>query len=103
MQAKVAERFGWASHGLESLHVSALVAHALNDYSQIQWMLDQQAADGSFNNNLFDTAAAIIYLPLGVAEKNSAKHYLSSMQDNMGSWQQDPLLTGFCLRALNEN
>lgn len=102
LQSSTPDRYAWTAHGQESLYVSARVAHALNDTSQVQWMLNQQEPDGSFGGDLYDTAAAILYLPLGATEKAGAQNYLASQQEASGSWQNDPQLTGLCLEALNK-
>ena len=99
--------YGWVSGYDTSLYVSALAYHAMDragvtPLPDSSWILNLQETNGSFADNLSDTAAVLLWLAPGDTIKNNAVSYLLSQQELNGSWSNDVYLTGLCLEALLE-
>jgi protocatechuate 3,4-dioxygenase beta subunit len=69
----------------------------------LAWMLQRQAADGSWQADVHLTAISLIAITPLVSDpalRNAAGAFLISRQGISGSWQDDPFLTAVALRAL---
>lgn len=104
-------RFSWAAGNPASVYDSALVYHILDTHYPNEphafdqsWIVSaQNATNGSFGTGLVDTAAVLLWLPLGEPARLAAGSYLVGQQNINGSWNNDPYLTGLCLEALLSN
>ena len=69
----------------------------------LAWMLQRQAADGSWQGDVHLTALSLIAIGPVVGDpalRNAAGAFLVGRQGASGSWQDDPFLTAVALRAL---
>jgi hypothetical protein len=69
----------------------------------LAWMLQRQAADGSWQSDVHLTAISLIAIAPAAsdpARRAAAGAFLISRQGAGGSWQDDPFLTAVALRAL---
>ncbi len=94
-------KYGWVPGKDISVFVSAAVySVTLPGPSISGWLTNLQQANGSFENNITDTAGMLIWQPDIIPDKAAARQYLVSTQLMNGSWENDPYLTGLCLEAL---
>ncbi len=92
-------RFSWSESGSPSLYVSSLVHNTFLHFGFNQeWMFEaQQLSDsqaeeyGSFNSNLNETAAALLWLDFTGkdSEKHNAMDYIIRQQNKAGFWSND--------------
>ncbi len=94
-------KYGWVPGKDISVFVSAAVySVTLPGPSITGWLTNLQQANGSFENNITDTAGMLIWQTDIIPDKAAARQYLVSTQLMNGSWENDPYLTGLCLEAL---
>ncbi|HWM43540.1 MAG TPA: carboxypeptidase regulatory-like domain-containing protein [Burkholderiales bacterium] len=102
-----------APNDLARIEYSALALFALQTVgdgstatavrSLLAWMLQRQAADGSFQGDVHLTALSLIAIAPVVSDpalRAAAGAFLISRQSAAGSWQDDPFQTAIALRAL---
>ncbi len=123
-------RYGWVPQNRDSIYVSTYVYRAAglhHPYApdltepeyKYKWILDEQSdiTPGSFRDNILDTAAVLINLPIGGYSeivngenippvpddsRDLADAYLISKQEKNGSWENDPFMTALCLEAITK-
>ncbi|MCK5229248.1 MAG: chitobiase/beta-hexosaminidase C-terminal domain-containing protein [Desulfobulbaceae bacterium] len=101
LQGPENNKYGWVPEKDISPFVSAAVYSVTTpEASTTQWLKDLQQANGSFQDNITDTAGMLIWQTDIIQEKEDALQYLVDRQDINGSWENDPYLTGLCLEAL---
>lgn len=117
--------YGWSPLNRDSVFVSALVYRATNQHHPMasgtpayDWVFSLPADPGddsrAFRNNILDTAAVLLNLPMGstTTARDNARNYLKDQQHGDGSWegvqlengewQGDPFLTALCLESMIE-
>ncbi len=103
-----------AANDLARIEYGALTLFALQTVSDnstatalrslLAWMLQRQATDGSWQQDVHLTAISLIAVAPAVsdpARRAAAGAFLISQQGAAGSWQGDPFLTAVALRALS--
>jgi hypothetical protein len=94
-------KYGWVPGKDISAFVSAAVYSVTLPKASISgWLTNLQQANGSFENNITDTAGMLIWQSDIIQDKAAARQYLVSTQLMNGSWENDLYLTGLCLEAL---
>jgi len=69
------------------------------------WLFSQKSDEGAFGEKILYTCCAILaLLEFGYQkqELSSSLNYLSSQQEENGSWENDPFITALALRALSK-
>nr|WP_319394654.1 chitobiase/beta-hexosaminidase C-terminal domain-containing protein [uncultured Desulfobacter sp.] len=101
LQGPENNKYGWVPGQDISAFVSAAAYSVTNPGTGVtQWLSDLQQVNGSFEDNITDTAGVLIWVPDIIPDKTAAQLYLVAGQNINGSWGDDPYLTGLCLEAL---
>lgn len=101
LQSAENKKYGWVPEKDISPFVSAAVYNVTSPGSSVtQWLTDLQQGNGSFENNIIDTAGVLVWQADIIQDKDAAQQFLVTAQNINGSWENDSYLTGLCLEAL---